>query len=161
MDIAILDSGVNYNIKDLKITWNTTVEPGMSVMDNRDHGTKIMSIVGAKRNHLGLMGVGSLFADVYMIKIADSGESITIEGLKSTIQRAVAGPDGIEGTADDADVISMSLGLRYYGEIRNKKENEALKDHHTLIQKYVSTYHTVFVASNGNDFDVVKQFPSD
>jgi hypothetical protein len=111
VNIAILDTGIDINHPDLSnnIAWTIDVTGGNFAQDESGHGTHIAGIVGAEHNGFGVIGVYPN-ANLYSIKVIDpetmSGEwGWAIDG----IYQAIAGPDGIIGTDDDADVISMSF----------------------------------------------------
>jgi subtilisin family serine protease len=108
--IAILDTGIDANNPELagKVSWSTDLT-GYGPQDDAGHGTAVAGIIGAEYNGIGVAGVAT-HADLYSVKVLGGADS---QGewnwLSDGIYAAVKGPDGIVGTSDDANIISMSL----------------------------------------------------
>jgi len=111
VDVAVLDTGISDH-PDLKgqIKW-TYDATGEGMQDYTGHGTHVTGTIAALRDGAGVAGVAPN-VDIYAMKVIahsnnDEGEW---SWLADAIYKAVQGPDGIVGTADDADVINMSFG---------------------------------------------------
>ncbi len=154
VQIAILDTGADDRISDLKIDWFYDVT-GAGKVDKVGHGTFITSLVGALKNDFGLAGVASEFADIYVIKVGKARENspnprYLMDWILKGFEKAREGPDGINGTDDDADVISLSFG----------NSGDMLKGLHGTITKYVNVFNIPVVAALGNE-PLESVFPAD
>lgn len=99
--VAILDTGIDLDHPDLQVYGGTNfVTPGASYDDDNGHGTHCAGIVAALNNTLGVVGVAP-GANLYAVKVLDSGGSGSYTGIAQGIEWAVA--NGMK-------VISMSLG---------------------------------------------------
>lgn len=113
--VAVLDTGIDYDHEDLagSVTWGVDVTGGVEygkaeADDVEGHGTHVAGTIAARQNAVGVVGTDPN-VELYAIRVLDrDGGSVSdvIEG----IDQALKGPDGVVGTEDDADVISMSLG---------------------------------------------------
>jgi subtilisin family serine protease len=125
VSVAVLDSGVDHDHPDLNVTWgvDTTAtvptDGAAAADDGLGHGTHAAGIVAARDDDAGVVGVAP-HARLYAVKVlGDDGQgrvSDVIEGIEASLD----GPDGDRGTADDADVLSMSFGT--------PEENRALRE---------------------------------
>lgn len=120
VDVAVVDTGVDPDHPDLNVTWgiNTTGSDPLTDprrtdpsdwADQAGHGTEAAGVVAALNDSAGVVGV-SPSVDLYAVKSLQNFEGGSVIDLMEGIDEAVKGPDGVQGTADDADVISMSLG---------------------------------------------------
>ncbi len=116
VDVAVLDTGVDTDHPQLSgaLTWgaNTTGDTttyGLSTAEDRDgHGTFVTGIVAAEADGATPVGV-SPDVDVYAVKVLDD-DTGSLSDLVEGIDVAMKGPDGDLGTADDPEVVTMSLG---------------------------------------------------
>ena len=142
VQVAILDTGIDLDHPDLapNIAWWADATGGAGVEDRNGHGTHCAGTIGAIRDQNGVVG---MYANVqiYAIKVLGNGGSGDWSDLVTGIYLACQGPDGIEGTEDDADVISMSLGGSSAPE----------EVHDAIIHAY--NLGIVIVAAAGNDGD--------
>ncbi|NIQ05134.1 MAG: S8 family serine peptidase [Candidatus Korarchaeota archaeon] len=110
-----MDTGIDYDHEDLSdnVVWGYDEiddEPAKADWnDDNGHGTHCAGIVAALENDWGVVGVAP-HVDLYGIKVLDSSGHGTNDDVADGIKRAAKGPNGTEGDADDADVISFSLG---------------------------------------------------
>ncbi|MBO8175072.1 MAG: S8 family peptidase [Thermococcus sp.] len=128
IEVAILDTGIDYNHPDLadNIAWAISVVRGRistnpALYKDRDgHGTHVAGIVAALNNEIGVVGVAPE-VEIYAIKVLGNGGVGSWSDLILGIEQALLGPDGVLDSdndgiivgdpADDAaEVISMSLG---------------------------------------------------
>jgi len=117
--VAVLDTGVLYTHPDLKgrVVWcvNTVLTKTYrgtdlsKCTDRNGHGTHVTGIIAALINNAGVAGVASNVT-VYIVKVLNDAGSGTYTDIAEGIIEAVKGPDGVVGTADDAKILSMSLG---------------------------------------------------
>ncbi len=145
VQVAVLDSGVDLDHPELKdkIAWTYDATGQGIVEDDTGHGTHVIGIIAAASDDVGVVGV-SPNVEIYSIKVTNGSEMRgEWEWLADGIYAAVRGPDGIVGTADDADVISMSLDSR--GEVPPNFVYTAIK--------YAYDLGVVLVAAAGNDGD--------
>ncbi len=128
IEVAILDTGIDYNHPDLagNIAWAVSVINGKisenpkDYMDKNGHGTHVAGTVSALNNNIGVVGVAPN-VEVYAIKcLMDNGYG-KVSDIIFGIEEALLGPDGVldkdndgivVGDPDDdaAEVISMSFG---------------------------------------------------
>ena len=165
IQLAILDNGLN-NHEDLSkcsITWlvDFTVQAqvprqsrdcrdvGRVAPDNDNgHGTKVTGLVNAAINGQGVMGAAPN-VELYIFKIArdcyefsTNCDPIREDEVAKAIRWAVDGPDGIPGTPDDAEVISMSFEASPTASLIASIE-------------YAASWGVILVAAAGNNGDAV------
>ncbi len=110
VNIAILDTGIDGNNPELagRVAWNYDATGHNNPADQVGHGTAVAGIIGAAYNGYGIAGVAT-HATLYNVKVLGANGEGDWSWLAKGIYAAVAGPDGIVGTKDDANIISMSL----------------------------------------------------
>lgn len=113
VQVAILDTGIN-GFED-HVIWESDLTYSDDTGDNAGHGTAMAEAI------IDTNGA----VEIYNIKILDSmsGEVNLINALNV----ASAGPDGIFGSRDDPEVISLSLALNVtteYGDAEREKFRE-------------------------------------
>ena len=149
--VAVLDTGVDTDHVDLEgvVTWCynaiTHLEGCANVEDADGHGTHTSGTIGALDNDVGIVGVAAGHVELYMIQVLGSSGGDWYD-LADGIRYAADGPDHVSGTADDPEVISMSLG----GDI------SSAPDIQTYLQDaidYARAAGTIVVASAGNEGD--------
>jgi subtilisin family serine protease len=112
VDIAIIDTGIDYTHPDLHVTKATDCTSSLlfphcsgstgNLIDKNGHGTHVAGIAAALDNDIGVVGVAP-GARLWSIKVLDQNGS----GFLSWI---IAGIDAVTQHADDIDVANMSLG---------------------------------------------------
>jgi Subtilisin-like serine proteases len=128
--IAVLDTGVDRNCKDLSVTRGINfigANPN-DYNDDNGHGTKIAGIIGAKKNGLNLIGI-AYDSDLYIAKVADKNGNVKIENLIKGIQWAIN---------QHVNIINISLEF--------EQGNAAL---HQAISNAVK-HNIMVIASSGN-----------
>jgi subtilisin family serine protease len=157
--VAVVDTGIDYTHPDLygAVTWcvvslnnGATFYKGTTLSrcsDNNGHGTHVAGIIAARLNGQGVAGVAPK-ALLYAIKVLDASGSGYVSDIAKGIIEATKGPDGVPGTSDDADVISMSLG--------SPSDSTTLHD----AVKYAYNYGVVLVAAAGNEGASSPDYPA-
>jgi len=145
VQVAILDSGIDLDHPDLmtNIAWAVDATGGGDPDDKNGHGTHVAGTIGAIRDNNGVVG---MYANVqiYAIKVLGASGRGDWDDLITGIHLAMEGPDGVVGTEDDADVISMSLGA----------SGDPGEDvHNAIIDAYNSGITIVAAAGNEGDGD--------
>jgi subtilisin family serine protease len=147
VQVAIVDTGVDGDHPDLEVSWgvNTTASGGSLARADTDdtdgHGTAAAGIVAARNNSVGSLGVAP-GVEVYAIKVLESDEG-TVTDIVEGIYRAIRGPDGIQGTPDDPEVLSVSLGT----------ERDIQELHEAVRAAHVNGVVVVAAAGNSGDDD--------
>jgi subtilisin len=138
--VAVLDTGLDFNHADLRLSLTSFSAYGGSAQDDNGHGTHVGGIIAALDNKIDVVGVAPM-ATLYAVKVLDS----TGEGYYSEII------EGLGWVADNAGsvtppihVVNMSLG----GPASlDPADDLPLR---TAIQELVNMNITVVVAA-GND----------
>ncbi len=143
VQVAILDTGIDLDHPDLQanIKWAVDATGRGSPDDKNGHGTHVAGTIGAVRNNDGVVGMYAN-VEIYAIKVLGNGGSGDWSWFIQGLEYAMQGPDGIKGTADDADVISMSLGA---------SSDPGVDVHNKIIEAY--NMGIVLVAAAGNEGD--------
>ncbi|MHA1398489.1 MAG: S8 family peptidase [Candidatus Heimdallarchaeaceae archaeon] len=143
VQVAILDTGIDLDHPDLypNIAWAVDATGGGNPNDLNGHGTHVAGTIGAIRDNSGVVGMYA-YVSIYAIKVMGNGGRGSWDDLITGIYLAMQGPDGVVGTADDADVISMSLGA---------SSDPGVDVHNAIIDAYNAGI--TIVASAGNDGD--------
>ncbi|MCS7099959.1 MAG: S8 family serine peptidase, partial [Sulfolobales archaeon] len=149
VSVAILDTGVDYAHEDLRgaatfcivsLRNGKTFYRGMNLANCADpngHGTHVAGIVAARLNSFGVAGVAPRVT-LYAVRVLDPSGSGYLSDIAKGIVEAVKGPDGVPGTEDDSDILSMSLG---------GSDSQVLRD----AVLYAYSYGAVLVAAAGNE----------
>ncbi|MHA1401465.1 MAG: S8 family peptidase [Candidatus Heimdallarchaeaceae archaeon] len=145
VQVAILDSGIDLDHPDLQpnIAWAVDATGGGNPEDLNGHGTHVAGTIGAIRDNNGVVGVYAN-VQIYAIKVLGAGGRGDWDDLITGIYLAMEGPDGVVGTEDDADVISMSLGA---------SADPGPEVHNAIIDAYNSGITIVVAAGNEGDGD--------
>ncbi|MBU2502190.1 S8 family serine peptidase, partial [bacterium] len=105
VDIAVIDTGIDYNHPDLNVVGGIRILGGIShpdFMDDYGHGTHVAGTAAAIDNDLGVVGVAP-GARLWGVKVLDSSGS----GSYSDI---IAGLDWVTARAAEIEIVNMSLG---------------------------------------------------
>lgn len=121
IQVAILDTGIDYTHRDLSsaVVWCVVSLNAARVFyrgfdlancaDPNGHGTHVAGIAAARLNNWGIAGVAPKSV-LYAVRVLDASGKGYASDIARGIVEAIKGPDGVVGSEDDADVISMSLG---------------------------------------------------
>ncbi|MBL7154534.1 MAG: S8 family serine peptidase [Phycisphaerae bacterium] len=147
--ISFLDTAVNHTLPDLDQNYLGGVDyidaDGDPFTDdvNDDHGTKVASIaVGEGENKM----VGVAFAaSYYAARIVDKNQIGLVSDLMSAINWSMD-PDGNPSTFDQADIISMSIGIDESSPFWEQIWKPAVRD----VCNNAYSKGIVLVASSGN-----------
>lgn len=139
--VAIIDTGMDLDHPDLaaRYLWgwdfvNNDAYPD----DDHGHGTHCAGTIAGIDNDIGVVGVAP-DVGLYIFKALNRRGSGDYVDIAASIIAATNGPDGVPGTSDDANVISMSLG----GPTSTTEMQDAVN--------YALSYNVVVVAATGND----------
>lgn len=121
VQVAVVDTGIDYTHRDLSsaVVWCVVSLNATRVFyrgfdlamcaDPNGHGTHVAGIVAARLNNWGVAGVAPKSV-LYAVRVLSASGRGYASDIARGIIEAVKGPDGVVGTEDDADVISMSFG---------------------------------------------------
>ncbi len=145
VQVAILDTGIDLDHPDLQpnIKWAVDATGGNSADDKNGHGTHVAGTIGAIRDNNGVVGMYAN-VEIYAIKVLGNGGSGSWDDLIYGLDLAMKGPDGVVGTEDDADVVSMSLGA---------SSDPGTAVHNKIIELYNAGITLVAAAGNDGDGD--------
>ena len=144
--ICIIDTGVD----DAHLSLNPLVAERDFVNNDNDatddhgHGTHVAGIASSTHVTNGGMAPG---ASLMAAKVLDASGSGSTLDVIAGIEWCVEGPDGLLNTADDADVISMSLGSSALFSNQLSCDSQAI----TQASNNAVTQGTVVVAAAGNN----------
>lgn len=160
--VAIIDTGIDYSHPDLagKFVWGWSFYKGnrptdqectpadpRPCKDGNGHGTHVAGTIAALDNSIGVVGVAP-DVQLYIFKGLSDRGSGSYSAIAQSIIKATNGPDGVPGTSDDADVISMSLG----GPSGTAELENAVN--------YALSHGVVLVAATGNDGASSPSYPA-
>lgn len=105
VDVAVIDTGIDYEHPDLDVEGRTSCVTGTCVdnsgKDGNSHGTHVAGTIGAIDNGEGVVGIAP-GARMWAVKVLGDGGS----GFESWV---VAGVDWVTARAKDIEVANMSL----------------------------------------------------
>jgi subtilisin/minor extracellular protease Epr len=111
INIAIIDTGINYNHPDLHdnyVAGHDFVNNDEDPIDDNGHGTHCAGIIAAIDNDIGVIGVAPE-ANLYSLKILDSTGSGSSSNLIAAIDWAIQTRYD-QNPSNNIQIISMSLG---------------------------------------------------
>uniref|UniRef100_A0A7J3KGV2 Peptidase S8 n=1 Tax=Staphylothermus marinus TaxID=2280 RepID=A0A7J3KGV2_STAMA len=158
LHVAVLDTGIYYSHTDLQgavvycivsLNNGATFYKGTNLRNCNDpngHGTHVAGIIAARLNGAGVAGAAPKVR-LYAVRVLSASGSGYISDIARGIIESTKGPDGVAGTADDADIISMSLGGPHSDTLYN-------------AVKYAYSYGVVLVAAAGNDGASSPSYPA-
>jgi subtilisin family serine protease len=139
--IAVLDTGINDDNIELHgqviAEYDTTTGSNVAV-DKNGHGTRIASVIAAKKDDRGITGI-AYEAKLIDVKVVDDSGNIETKNIISGIKFAVE---------HGADVINMSFSSKKY-----------FQEFEQVIEKF-SEQGVLFVASAGNDGSDAVTYPA-
>lgn len=149
-DVAVLDTGIDYDHPDLNVYKRTNCAKGgpnnsncknNEGDDGNGHGTHVAGTIGALDNNSGVVGVAP-GARLWAVRVLDNNGS----GWMSWI---IAGVDYVTAHADQIDVANMSLGCECSSDALN-----------TAITNSVAAGLTYAVAAGNSDKDAATFSPA-
>lgn len=157
VDIAIIDSGVNYDHPDLNVfsaadcvfdgitNACSEIDP-TTATDRNGHGTRVAGLAAAKDNGIGIVGMapGARIWAIRLIGDGPRGEAGGFDTPALNLQAVIAAIDWVTSKAADIEVLNMSLGI-------SDSESAALRD---AITTLVETGTAVFVSAGNAVEDV-------
>lgn len=153
VQVAVLDTGVDSTHEDLTgvVTWcfsgikraDYSSCTDRDVKDDEGHGTHVAGTIAALDNSVDSVGVAAGHVEIYNGKVLGRRGG-SWDDLAWAIMHATDGPDGVVGTADDAEVISMSLG----GDISTSPSTIAMLQN---AIDYATSHGVAVVAAAGNE----------
>lgn len=106
VDVAVIDTGVDFDHPDLNVVARANCTTGSCVNDSGDddngHGSHVGGTIGALDNGIGAVGVAP-GARLHAVKVLNSAGSGTLSAI-------AAGIDWVVARASTIEVINMSLG---------------------------------------------------
>ncbi|MEV4110799.1 S8 family serine peptidase [Nonomuraea sp. NPDC049695] len=106
VDVAVVDTGVDYTHPDLNVVARANCVTGICLnntgTDDNGHGSHVAGIIGAKDNTVGSVGVAP-GARIHGVKVLNSAGSGTLSAI-------AAGLDWVVARASTIEVINLSLG---------------------------------------------------
>lgn len=107
VDVAILDTGVDFDHPDLNVVARTDCANRTSCVDNsgddaHGHGSHVAGTVAAIDNSVGVVGVAP-GSRIWSVKVLGDNASGTLAGV-------AAGVDWVAAHADEIEVVNLSLG---------------------------------------------------
>ena len=122
IEIAVIDTGVDYNHPDL-FGWGPDgkviggynfIQENELPLDKNGHGTQVAGIIAADGKKLGVAPKAKILA----YKVSEDGEGVSSELIIRAIQRAIE---------DEADIINISLGVNKTNSKIEQAVNRALE----------------------------------
>lgn len=111
INVAIIDTGINYNNPDLCDNYKggyDFVNDDADPFDDNGHGTHCAGIIAAADNDIGVIGVAPE-ANLYSLKTVNGTGSGNVSDLIAAIEWAIDTCKDAD-TSNDIQIISMSLG---------------------------------------------------
>ncbi|RLF74530.1 peptidase S8, partial [Thermococci archaeon] len=102
IEVAILDTGIDYDHPDLKtnLAWGVSVLRGKVSTKPRDykdrngHGTHVAGTIAALNNDIGVVGVAPA-VEIYAVRVLDASGRGSYSDIILGIEQALLGPDGV------------------------------------------------------------------
>ena len=96
------------------------------------HGTHVSGTILAADNSFGVVGVAPS-ATLYMVKVCNLSGICYVDDMAAALEDARLGPDGLAGTGDEADIVSMSIGGTALGAVFESQMQQAYAAGITLV----------------------------
>jgi subtilisin len=147
VNVAVIDSGIDFTHPDLHVVGGTDCTSGKGFGDPNGHGTFVAGIIGALDNDFGVVGVAP-GANLYAVRVLNK----KAVGSESAV---LCGIDWVTATRTDADptnniaVANMSLGGKGSdgGDCGNTPKRDA--EHQAICASVAAG--VTYVAGAGND----------
>lgn len=139
--IAIIDSGINKNHKDLVgtvVKEFNVINKGEPIRDEFGHDTAIAGIIAAQDNNMGIIGIAPN-TQIYDVKVLDNEGKGSVDHFIEAIEWCIE---------EQIDIINISFGFQI--------DNDELKQ---TIDKAISKG-IIIVASAGNNYSMTIDYPA-
>jgi subtilisin family serine protease len=103
VDVAVIDTGIDFNHPDLNVAGGFSCALGSSYNDLNGHGTHVAGIIGAIDNNLGVVGAAP-GARLWAVRVLNRFGGGSISSI-------ICGIDWVTANASTIEVANMSLGL--------------------------------------------------
>ncbi|WLR49024.1 S8 family serine peptidase [Halobacillus litoralis] len=97
--VAVIDTGINTNHPDLKVTGGASFVEDETFVDDNGHGTHVAGIIGALDNDEGTIGIAPK-AQLYAVKVLDQDGNGLVSSVLAGIEWAIE---------EEMDMINLSL----------------------------------------------------
>ncbi|REJ08791.1 S8 family peptidase [Halobacillus trueperi] len=97
--VAVIDTGINTNHPDLKVTGGASFVEDETFVDDNGHGTHVAGIIGALDNDEGTIGIAPK-AQLYAVKVLDQDGNGLVSSVLAGIEWAIE---------KEMDIINLSL----------------------------------------------------
>lgn len=160
--VAVVDTGINYNHKDLADNYAggyNAINPSATPLDDQGHGTHVAGTIAAVKNGTGVVGVAPK-AKLYAVKVLGGDGSGSYSSIISGIEWAVK---------QKVNVINMSLGGGGYMAAMHNAIKEAVNENITVVcaagndsgpVNYPAKYPEAIAVSASNSYDGIAYFSS-
>lgn len=116
--IGIIDSGIDYKHDDLLVYGGISfVDGSPDYIDDNGHGTSVAGIIGARNNHIGVIGIAPE-SELFAIKVLDSNANGNISDVVSGIEWAIK---------NNMNIVNLSLETTTDSKTLKKAVKEAYK----------------------------------
>jgi subtilisin len=156
VNVAVIDTGVDLQHRDLNVVGGKNCQNGNSYDDQNGHGTHVAGTIGARDDAFGVVG-DAPGARLWAVRVLDKHGS----GAES---RVICGIDFVTGSRADADpsndiaVVNMSLGTKGSDDGNcGRTKPDAL---HRAICSSVQAGVTYVVSAGNDSVDLAKQVPA-
>lgn len=125
--VCVVDTGIDDSHSALNplVAEIDIVNNDSDATDDNGHGTHVAGIIASQNSiYKGVAPGVSLMA----AKVLDSSGSGYESWVISGIEWCIKGPDGIDNTGDEADIITLSLGTDYSGNCDTEPLGEAVNN---------------------------------
>lgn len=136
--VAVIDSGIDKNHEDLKISGCFSASDAATCSDDEGHGTHVTGIIGALDNDIGIAGVAPN-ADIYSARVSNLNGEIWANDVLTAVDWAIS---------ENVDIINISLGTRRYSPSFDNAVTKAFKEG------------IIVVAAAGNDDHGTVRYPA-
>jgi len=153
--VCVIDTGIDHSHPDFQgvpILYEFDFENSDSdASDDEGHGTHVTATIASKSASYRGVAPG---VTLYIAKVLDENGSGTFANVANAIDWCADGPDMTRNTADDADIISMSLGGPRFSGVCDTNNPPHSADLQAALDAANQAFSdgVVVLAASGNDF---------